>query len=491
MSSDEAAIEGDAPRVCVRGRERAKWVTPVSALFLLAALACGALPAMPQWTSLIGLSALACLEGWAFFEHARRRFVTDLGDAFSVTDRHGTRTLRLTDIEAVARRTRPLRENGVAKGVVEACTVWPELVSVPIDLSDTVPAGRADPLARLRAAIVASVASRAKARLAAGGVISERAWTLDQSQLTISGVPPRRYALDDIVVVGRFGGALSIWLRNADLPVARIPLESRNAVVLERVLGERLRARGTRDESPAHGLGRLLFERKLHRVGNVAGVVGVLLCVLAGAVASIEALTHPLVMGSAIGGVCATLLALRLRQAYVRCHAGGVACWNAISSPRQLLHDEIAAMSYSATRQYYNGGYVGTTFAFELVPTAESRRRVLRCSGAIRNETDEEDLTSLRDHVSKPIFLRMHADFASGKEVEWTRMLAFSHEGIVVRGRKPRVVPWQAIQAWNVVDGTFYVFDANRRELARTSCADRNFHPGLMLFHALMSDGAG
>ena len=486
MQPASEATPGTAARILVGGAERSRWTTAGSALCLAVAASPWLMPELPGWPSFTSALALIVIEGVSLARRWRRRYVIDLGDAMQVEDRHGQRRIPIESICAVAAFSRVVRANGRERGVRQHLRVWTEGAEASTDLAYLVPQGSTDPLRRLRTDIVSQLAERVFQSLARGQILAEPTWSLDRSQLTLrSGraAPPRRHDIGRVSAAGRFGGELRVWVAGEDVPIARLPLHGRNVPVLAAILERQIAASPHAAAYVPGTMGRMLFERRGSSGARILRVVGAVLALAGVAIVLLsDAAALPIGLVGAGVGTALALLGARLMRSYLRCHEGGVAQGSGLGSTRTLLFDEIATFAYASTRHYYNGAYTGTSFSLRFVPTGESGRKPIRYTGSITGDADESDLAALRDRAAQHVYERLCASLDTGKPAPWTPKVQLTRDGLLAGRRRPRLVRWDEVRAWEIQYGTLRVLGDERRRLLRVPCADLGFYPGFALF---------
>jgi hypothetical protein len=258
--------------------------------------------------------------------------------------------------------------------------------------------------------------------------------------------------------------------------------------LLERIIGER----GTDEGGAAEGLGRVLFERKGSRsVGWGLGLAAVALG--GGAIAAIAFLiatgAEPVnflwpALALAIGGLCLLGSITVLRSAF-RCHERGV-YRRSLLRDDQLRYEDVREFTYSATRQYYNGVYIGTALSMKLQPEPGADSRAISFHSTVKNA--DESMDNLRDHIAQVVAGKMLDGLTKGSRVPWTPNLAFLPEGIEYRpgglvGRKPvKLLRYDELYAFDIQEGTFHLWDRpDTKSIMRESAGAPNFYPGYLV----------
>jgi hypothetical protein len=307
---------------------------------------------------------------------------------------------------------------------------------------------------------------------------------------------PEPLRIDDLSAVDVYDNQLCIWRRGIDEAVVRLPVKSRNVHLLQSLLSERIaqsqEAAGT---AAGDGLGRVLFERKAGRLLTTVLWLGVPLLLVPGLVCFLNP-------NSWIVGICLVAGSLGLALGGVacqfnrfRCHERGV-YKRGLFGTRQLKYDDVAAFTYSATRHYHNGAYVGTQLVMRFDPRPEALAKTISYQASV--SAADEALDSLRDHVSRVLAARMAGELAGGGSVVWTTNLGFSPEGIVYRpsgflGRKePLLLPYDRFSHFDFQQGTFRLYAKdNPKPLTTEASSQKNFYPGYFVLLGMFYNREG
>jgi hypothetical protein len=323
---------------------------------------------------------------------------------------------------------------------------------------------------------------------------------LTDTTFTTTREPAQTLALAELDSVSELDGNVCIWKRGMEHAIAKVPASSPNAFLLQLILGHRLAERDkTSRPDSSDGLGRVLFERRASRVGMfILWVLTIslaffgLFLIVAGIGGGNPA---PIGVGvglSALFALCAWI-ALRMRRSVFRCHEQGVYRRSTFTEGT-LRYDELSQFTYSATRQYYNGVYVGTALNLTLTPERETGKRAIRFNSNVKNV--DEALDKLRDHIAAMLAARMLQRLAAGERVTWTTNLALLPEGIeyrpagfVGRRKEALVLQYADVYSFDIQKGTFHLWQRGKekKSVMQESIGQPNFFPGFMALCQLFS----
>jgi hypothetical protein len=203
-------------------------------------------------------AALIALPGMValVIELARYRWLVRTADGFTLLRLGGfRRAYTVEQLTGVSQWTGPRTNRGTRRRVV--LDVAPEAGGGTVVCAYTIPPDAADPLGPL----VEQVTRELTRRAAASSRIDGAGWHLDRDGLHLHPGPRRgSYPLNNLTYVAALGGRLRVYRVLEAEPLVSLPLASRNAEVLGRVLRERMERRGTRDDPiPGRPLGRRLY----------------------------------------------------------------------------------------------------------------------------------------------------------------------------------------------------------------------------------------
>ncbi|MFN0019998.1 MAG: hypothetical protein ACKVP0_17200 [Pirellulaceae bacterium] len=430
----------------------------------------------------------------------RRTWVEDLGNGLVVRDRQGTRQHSDEQVVALALETKKQHSQGDIKGIIRTFKVWVDSTPTPVVMTNSIRTGHPDPLADLINRLVGTLASRMSDDIDRGGNASGDGWRLDKSHLLLGTSQEQAVPLAELVAVEIFEQKMCVWKQGQDAAIFKAPLGSRNAHLLPLLLESRIPSAEQRREAPATvGLGRILFERKPQ-------AVGIALCVILSVVAFVAGfillgVNWPRVEGILFLGIALVvsllfaLGAVTQRYMVFRCHDRGV-FKGSIFGEKLLPYASVASFTYSATKHYHNGAYVGTQLSMKFEPLAGTGALAISYGASV--QVADDDLEELRDFISRQLADRMAEQLSTGQQVQWTPNLVFLREGIQYRpagllgiGRKePHFLPYDAYGGCNLDQGVFYLFvKGNNKAIMTEQASAANFFPGYYLL-LMMTGGS-
>jgi hypothetical protein len=453
----------------------------------------------------------ACVLGTVlgrWYRVRRRRWVQDLGDGFRVIDNTGEREVRDDEVLSMALSLRQNYVNGVLKSETRRFLVWLATDDPPperLELTNTIKTGNADPLADLINRIGNRLFEFAKEDLAAGRSVLGEHWSLQDGELTVRGKGQAvACPVAEVSAVDSVDNHICVWRTGEDATFARVPVESANAHLLWRLLGEQLAQRPASSAPPAEGsLGRIIFERKPSTGQVVAFALVAVILLVATVVLALTSKweTRAWALACAAGAVACAVGAVHSRWAVFRCHEYGVFKAGLMGASR-LQYADVEAFSYSAVRHFHNGVYTGTIFNLKFEPTPEHKADRIQYNVNLRNA--DQQLETLRDQVSRMIASRMAQQLAKKVPVRWTARLQFLPDGIEFQpgglfGKKvPVVVRFPEVYTYRIDQGTFYLWTRDQKKpVIQEAMTQPNFFPGFFLLTMIVplsvqgSGGAG
>lgn len=246
-------------------------------------------------------------------------------------------------------------------------------------------------------------------------------------------------------------------------------------------------------ESNAAELGRMLFQRRQ----NPMAAFWIVMCLLFGGIGVVA-------FGSSVGGrnrdgitagaiftgvAAAIVLYVVIRSRRVlRCYESGVsvAGWFGRCS---LRFDEIAVLTFGATKLRAEGIPIGTTFRIRLEPEKGAGARPITFGGALRKH--DAQIETLRELAAQAVAHRMGRQLVATGRAPWTKHLALVAEGIEYRplgffARKPpAVLRYEEIANLDIADGWFSAWRHGRkRAVIRANVSEPNFFAG---YHLLVT----
>lgn len=437
------------------------------------------------------------LEIQAYLQRSRRAWIEDLSRGLGYI--HGQQETAYRDEQLVGIAIEQRIDNSQMNTVrtLRKTRLWMEGEPAPLILETSALPDVPDPTGALVNRLIEGLLTRMRQTLAQGGVVAGENWQLQKQALSV-GRPgfEERFDLSNVAAIDAFDSQVCVWRIGSEQASAKIPITGRNACLLVPLVNELLPSRDAAHQTHATtGLGRVLFERK----GNFvqAGFVVALLLVLGlvGAIAVGKELSPILsALVAVVGlGLCGLTLWSTAKSVF-RCHERGVRQVG-IFGDSTMHYDEVASFSYSATRQYVNGSYTGTTLALNFVPIAGSTAKRIQYSTSVKGSDD--DLDALRDHIARVLAARMATRLAAGERVQWTDGLAFLETGIEYRpngmlGRKdPVLLPFERYGGYNMDQGVFYLFEKEKQKaVVSEQVSAANFHPGYYLLLSLLHTSA-
>ncbi len=438
---------------------------------------------------------------WIAFEIAaaiirsRREWLEDTADGFVHSTKTGPEQFSDEQVTSIAFDHKKIFVNGTAKSMQRTCRLWIDEDEKPIVLLNKFPLEAADPLYDLLTRLSHKLQSSFDQLLRDGGDIDGDGWWMNRDEIHIGTGPAERIVLlPNITECAIFDNQMCLWQIDQDEAFAKFPAGSRNACQLPLLLADHLQkhqAAGDSADSP--GLGRILFERKTKTSTRVI-VFG--LAMVTGLVSMGMMFGAPEPIIKFFGGALALLTGFllyssrALKRAVFRCHQRGVQKAGMFSD-RQLRYSDVASFTYSATRHYHNGAYVGTSINMKFDPLPEAEGKPLAYNTSVNGE--DESLEELRDFISRAIAARMADRLAAGQRVPWTDNLAFLPEGIEYRkggfvGRKaPEVLPLTEYHGYGLDQGSFSLFQKEiKKPIMTESASAKNFFPGFYLLQLLL-----
>lgn len=439
--------------------------------------------------------------GMAAATIARHRFSVQITpDGFIVRDRRGEREFTDEKVICASLSSTSNYSSGELKSSTRVFDVWVEGESRPErwKITNQLPLGGTDPLELLIERIIGHLYDRAELALASGQPFDGEGWSLHDSELVVgNGREAEAVRLSELAAVDVFDNDVCVWRHDREEPAVRVPVQSANAVVLYRLLRNRVPEPADAPAiSAGDQLGRVLFERRPSR-GLRLAVFGMPLValgiVIVGIVASIAARQiEPILIGGCLSLAIGVFWLIPLSQCVrLRCHEHGVSRrW--LRWEKRLPYAAVDSFAYSAVRQYVKGVYSGTTFTLTFVAYRNGRPVKLTYARTLRNA--DQELDHLRDHVSRVLAARMAERFGRGSPVSWTDGLRFLSDGLEYRaagllGRKsPIFVRYEQIAGIDVADGLFRLWVAGQKKpIMKEQVSQPNFFPGYVFLTRLLA----
>ena len=432
----------------------------------------------------------------------KRTWLEDLGNGLVVRDRQGVRQFADEQVVALALDTKKQQVQGQLKGVTRTLKTWFDNSPAPILMSNYIRTGHPDPLANLIDRLVARLAARMNADIDRGGSADGDGWRIERNHLLLGPSQEQAIPLAELVAVEVFEQKMCIWRQGQDAAIFKAPLGSRNAHLLPLLLAGRIPSPDQQKESQSStGLGRILFERRPQAVGvalcgilsAVAAVGGIILLT-----ANRNKMEGVIFLGIALGvSLLFVVAAIAQRYMVFRCHERGVFKANLLGE-KLLPYASVATFTYSATKHYHNGAYVGTHLSMKFEPQGSTGAPPISYGASV--QLADDDLEELRDFISRQLADRMAQQLSTGQPVQWTPNLVFTREGIQYRpagmlgiGRKePHFLPYDAYGGCNLNEGVFFLFvKGNNKAVMSEPCSASNFFPGFYLLLMMTAPSEG
>ena len=506
-------------RILIRSSE-SRWPAYLlggfSVLLILAGLLVGLFPQL-LWLAftLVGIGLVLLMT--SFYVEAQRirqlMYISLEERRFTILDRISERSFADDDIVSIALQYKDNFDNGNHTSTTRTFRVWvvasgdrPEL----IEMKSKIKVGESDPLTGFINRVVSLLKNRADQELLKNQSVLGEGWELTNKSLLLRNavLGEMEIPLKDLATVMLVEDNLKLWKLGEEAAFASIPLQSANAHLLHLMLEQEFARRPEliKQEPLAGQLGRILFERKPQRsVGlTVAGIAVLMIMssiviaglLLAGAIPKreIELMTG-VAVGLALLSVLLFIAAWITFKTLFRCHEHGVYLRGA-AGEKKLLYSEIESFTYSATKHYHNGAYLGTylKLAFDPLQTAGKPKIVYKTT--IKNA--DNALDHLRDMISEMIGTRLFNEVMSGKTVNWTEKLILEpgrlrYQPAGFFRRKPfETISYAMISHHTMHQGTLSLFQHGKpKPFVNSSSTARNFFPGYSAFINLMEMADG
>ncbi len=354
-----------------------------------------------------------------------------------------------------------------------------------------------DPWAAFYERVMSSYTSRMAEHLKNNGIVAGPNWSLSNSTLTVGREPnTETFGIDELQDPLVIDEHVTVWRWGERRPVLRVPTESPDALLIETILPTLIEENGAKERVPDEDdpLGRLLFERRVSRVYQVATWLGMGVCMFLGVGLLVARQPDTGVFSAVMLGGAALFLVSGLanRKRLFRCHERGVVqeSW---TGERKLEYSQMHRLTYIEREHVYRSkftafiavaGGISVKMVFE--PEPQSPLPTIRIHHS--TWTPETSLGLLRDTAALNIAQRMATKIIEGETVPWTKVISFSPEGIhclpaIVRvGRKGQLVPYHEIERVDLHDGVFYVWQTGRKSAVTWhDITINNFFPGYYL----------
>lgn len=336
--------------------------------------------------------------------------------------------------------------------------------------------------------IVAGRVEVMRQTVAEGRRIKGDGWSLDRDGLL--GKDGRITDLTSVVLCRMSGDRVKLWRAAEEQPFVDTPAGSPDAQALAALVQPHLPEEPPEVDLPG-SLGRILFTRKAKRtVTFLFGAVGLGAVLLGGVflLAGDYSLSW-----IAAGGLLSLLLALRGLRFRLDVCSQGIRS-TGLFSRRELRYAEVAALTHTATRQYVNGAYAGTTHVLVFEPQPGAGKRI---SYSSQSQGTDQELEAFRDRVAAIVADRLHAEVERAARVTWTPDVVLTTGGVEYRESKligkgeQCFLPFSDALTYQFVQGELHLNGDGSQPVARIPCGGPNFYPGFFLFLRLAAAPAG
>lgn len=386
--------------------------------------------------------------------------------------------LAFSEIAALGLTVREDYANGSFSGITRRLQLWRQQDPVKrpfVDLQAFCKANAPEdePFAEVIDRLISEAEARIEQVVASGGIAKGVGLQLSQTTLRVGG---EAIPLERVTAAGLHGGKLCLWIDAEAEPRYRLDPKLPNVLPIIQLVQKRIDDRAAAAGTEVAGLGRILFERRSPKVAGVLLILVGLITIWLGV------------------GVLLILWGWHLLVFRFRCHERGV-YRRGLFSRRELLYRDVAAFGFSATRQYYNGVYVGTSISLRFVPETATGGKPISLSQSVRNA--DKDLDELREHVSRVLAARLLGTLEQGAEVPWGTDAVLTAKAL--RYRRPKLIgksdwtelPYREVAGTSMNDGTLAVFaKGNDKAILTMPVSVTNFFPGYELFCHLAAQEA-
>lgn len=428
--------------------------------------------------------ALTGFSWWSWWDARRRlcRIGPDSAGAVFAFGNGRRFEVRFADLAAVSHLAEPWYECGVYTGVRHRLRLWRKedppkkpLLAINCRISAKKNKGEAEGMQALGEAAVAAVAERLEAVIRNGGTVqSPGGLQFDGKTLRYQGTA---IPVEEIGELGFHDGKFCVWEKGKEFATLKLAPAAANMLPIMELVRRRLVERPPEetDEAP-EGLGRLLFERRQSKAGGV-------LLILLGIPLSLVGI-----------GVLLILRGKGMLGGFFRCHERGVRQrdWR---GEKRLLYTDVAGFTYSGTRMYVNGAYVGTTLKMKFQTDDPKALPPITYSTTVVNA--DADLDALRDRIAAVVAQRLLRQYAETGAFPWGKDLAVTKTGVRYRKgwffgkKKPKELPFEEYGMVDVADGSFRLYAKDtKKPLYNCPVSQPNFFPGLFAFLQLVTPAA-
>ncbi len=286
-----------------------------------------------------------------------RRWLTTAPDGFVIEGPWFRQSWRDAEIATLSYWRRPnYARSSHAPSSETYCLVITDAQGRRAKLKHTQRPGADSPFFAFVSRLMAGACSRVRDDLSTGGKLVGKGWHLDRHALRF---PSGEIPLAEVSGVADFDDRLRVWRKGRKDAAFTVPLKTKNAALLARLL-EELRPRDETAVVPDASLGRVRFERRgsgtLSYLGGIAVLwLGVMFLDLALAFSA----------GVWAFGLAFFVRGWWLKQLTFRCHERGVS-YRARGETKALRYQDMTVLTFGATRISVNWVPVGTTTELEL-----------------------------------------------------------------------------------------------------------------------------
>lgn len=171
---------------------------------------------------------------------------------------------------------------------------------------------------------------------------------------------------------------------------------------------------------------------------------------------------------------------------------------------QRLAYLDASALTYTLTRQYVNGAYVGTAGKLQLETPKGSGIKGLSVSfthrerrkGGLFNRTfvGQDPMDIVRDTVADAVAERLALEIAEKGEAPWTGPTTFTKDGLRIKKLlgAPILTEYAKIGRLGFGDSSLTLFEeGSQRGFVSMPVNGKNFWPGFVLFQRLMTPRGG
>jgi hypothetical protein len=172
-----------------------------------------------------------------------------------------------------------------------------------------------------------------------------------------------------------------------------------------------------------------------------------------------------------------------------RCHEFGI-CQRGAFQELTMLYKEVDEFTYSATKHYHKGAYLGTQLKMTFVPMKELNKPKMVFSTTIKNA--DNSLDELRDVVAATVGTRMLQEVQAGQAVAWTDSATLEAEqlrytpGNWFSKQREQTIAYRDIASFTLHQGKCAIYERGKpKPIITLASSKRNFFPGYYAFSVL------